>query len=270
MVQDITMRFVDTHTHLYDEAFDGDRSQVMERVLASGVDRWIFPAIDSTCFKAQMSVYEEYREHTFMGMGLHPTSVGENWKDELGFALGELKANKNRYIAVGEIGLDAYWSRDFFSQQKEVLSAQLEYASRENLPVIIHERSATEDMLDIMQGFKGRLSGVFHAFTGSIETYRRISLLGGFKVGIGGVVTFKNAGIAKVVADIPLENILLETDSPYLTPAPHRGQRNESSYIPLIAGKVAEVKGIGIEEVALQTTKNAEELFSLPEKNIAI
>ena len=143
--------------------------------------------------------------------------------------------------------MDAYWSRDFFSQQKEVLSAQLEYASRENLPVIIHERSATEDMLDIMQGFKGRLSGVFHAFTGSIETYRRISLLGGFKVGIGGVVTFKNAGIAKVVADIPLENILLETDSPYLTPAPHRGQRNESSYIPLIAAKVAEAKGIGID-----------------------
>ena len=266
MVQGIAMRFVDTHTHLYDEAFDGDRSQVMERVLASGVDRWIFPGIDSTSFKAQMEVYEEYREHTFMGMGLHPKSVGENWKDELEFALGELKAHKDRYIAVGEIGLDAYWSRDFFSQQKEVLATQLEYAAKENLPVIIHERSATQEMLDLVSGFKGRIRGVFHAFTGSIETYRRIASLGGFKVGIGGVVTFKNAGIAKVVADIPLENILLETDSPYLTPAPHRGQRNESSYIPLIAAKIAEVKGIGIEEVAEQTTKNAEELFCLPSK----
>ena len=261
------MRFIDTHTHLYDEAFDQDRSQVMERVLASGVDRWIFPGIDSSSFKAQMAVYEEYREHTFMGMGLHPTSVGENWKDELDFALRELKEHRERYIAVGEIGLDAYWSRDFFSQQKEVLVTQLEYASRENLPVIIHERSATEDMLEIVSAFKGRLRGVFHAFTGSIETYRRIEAMGGFKVGIGGVVTFKKAGIGKVVADIPLENILLETDSPYLTPAPHRGQRNESSYIPLIAAKIAEAKGIAIEEVAGVTTRNAEELFRLPEEN---
>ncbi len=261
------MKFVDTHTHLYDEAFDQDRPQVMERVLASGVDRWIFPAIDSASFKAQTEVYEQYREHTFMGMGLHPTSVAENWKDELDFAIGELREHKERYIAVGEIGLDAYWSRDFFSQQKEVLSAQLEYAAREDLPVIIHERSATEEMLDMMQGFKGRLQGVFHAFTGSIETYRRIASLGGFKVGIGGVVTFKNAGIARTVADIPLENILLETDSPYLTPAPYRGKRNESSYIPFIAAKIAEIKGIEIEDVALQTTRNAEELFRLPSRN---
>ena len=258
------MRFVDTHTHLYDEAFDGDRSQVMERVLASGVDRWIFPGIDSTSFKAQMEVYGNYREHTFMGMGLHPTSVGENWKDELQFALDELQTHPERYIAVGEIGLDAYWSRDFFSQQKEVLITQLEYASRKDLPVIIHERSATEDIMEIVSAFKGRITGVFHAFTGSIETYRRIASFGGFKVGIGGVVTFKNAGIAKVVADIPLTDIVLETDSPYLTPAPHRGQRNESSYIPLIAAKIAEIKAIPVEEVARVTTRNAEELFRLP------
>ncbi|MBP5692455.1 MAG: TatD family hydrolase [Bacteroidales bacterium] len=264
------MHFIDTHTHLYDEAFDEDRSDVIQRTIASGVDRWIFPAIDSASFRSQIAVYEQYREHTFMGMGLHPTSVAENWKEELQFALDELNNHKDRYIAVGEIGLDAYWSRDFFSQQKEVLATQLEYASQNNLPVIIHERSATEDMLEIVSAFKGRLRGVFHAFTGSVETYRRIAGLGGFKVGIGGVVTFKNAGIAKTVEQIPLEDILLETDSPYLTPAPHRGQRNESSYIPLIAAKIAEIKGIGIKDVALQTTKNAEELFGLPAKNSQI
>ena len=149
-------------------------------------------------------------------------------------------------------------------QQKEVLDTQLQYASSKGLPVIIHERSATEEMLDIMQAYKGRLGGVFHAFTGSVETYRRIKALGGFKVGIGGVVTFKNAGIARTVADIPLEDILLETDSPYLTPVPYRGKRNESSYIPFIAAKVAEIKGVEIEKVAEVTTTNAENLFGLP------
>ena len=257
------MQFIDTHTHLYDEAFDSDRPQVIARTVESGVDRWIFPAIDSSSFKAQMAVYEEYKDHIYMGMGLHPTSVGDNWQDELDFALSELENHPERYIAVGEIGLDAYWSRDFLKQQKDVLVAQLEYASGKNLPVIIHERSATEDMLEIVSAFKGRLTGVFHAFTGSIETYRRIKSLGGFKVGIGGVVTFKNAGIARTVADIPLEDIVLETDSPYLTPAPHRGKRNESSYIPLVAAKIAEIKDIGIEEVAKATTKNAEMLFKI-------
>jgi len=257
------MQFIDTHTHPYDEAFDADRPEVMQRAIDNGVGRWIFPAIDTTSFKAQLSLYEQFPGRAHMGMGLHPTSVAENWKDELQFALDELENHPERYVAVGEIGLDAYWSRDFMDQQKEVLRTQLEYASEKNLPVIIHERSATEEMLDIMQSFKGRLTGVFHAFTGSLETYRRIASLGGFKVGIGGVVTFKNAGIAKVVADIPLEEILLETDSPYLTPAPYRGKRNESSYVPIIAAKIAEIKGVDVEKVAQTTTANAEKLFKL-------
>ncbi len=259
-----SMQFIDTHTHPYDEAFDEDRPQVMQRAVDSGVARWIFPGIDSTSFAAQLDLYERWKSNAYMGMGLHPTSVGENWKDELQFALDELRAHPERYVAVGEIGLDAYWSRDYMAQQKEVLVAQLEYASEKDLPVIIHERSATGEMLDIMRRFKGRLSGVFHAFTGSLETYREIASLGGFKVGIGGVVTFKNAGIGKVVSDIPLSDILLETDSPYLTPAPYRGTRNESSYIPIIAAKVAEVKNIDIKEVAKVTTANAESLFHLP------
>ena len=258
------MQFIDTHTHPYDEAFDQDRDQAMLRAMESGVGRWIFPAIDSTSFKAQLSLWEKYPSRAFMGMGLHPTSVGENWKEELRFAMEELDSNPDRYVAVGEIGLDAYWSREFMQQQKEVLDTQLQYASSKGLPVIIHERSATEEMLDIMQAYKGSLEGVFHAFTGSVETYRRIKALGGFKVGIGGVVTFKNAGIARTVADIPLEDILLETDSPYLTPVPYRGKRNESSYIPFIAAKVAEIKGVEIEKVAEVTTANAENLFGLP------
>ncbi len=257
------MRFIDTHTHLYDEAFDSDRQQVMQRSEDQGVDRWVFPAIDSSSFAAQLALYEQYGGRAFMGMGLHPTSVAQNWQDELDFALNELKAHPERYVAVGEIGLDYYWSRDFAQQQRQVLKAQLEYASKAGLPVIIHERNATADMMEIMQPFKGRLTGVFHAFTGSVETYRRIAALTGFKVGIGGVVTFKNAGIAKTVSQIPLEDIVLETDSPYLTPAPFRGKRNESGYIPLIAAKVAEVKGIDIKEVAEATTENAEKLFKI-------
>lgn len=257
------MRFIDTHTHLYDEAFETDRSQVMQRSEEAGVDRWIFPAIDKSSFSSQMALYEQYKGRAFMGAGLHPTSVAEGWKDELDFAIAELKNHPERYVAVGEIGLDYYWSREFEHQQKEVLEAQLDYAASNNLPVIIHERNATEDMMGIMKSFKGRLTGVFHAFTGSIETYRRIASLGGFKVGIGGVVTFKNAGIAKTVADIPLEDIVLETDSPYLTPTPFRGRRNESSYIPLIAAKIAEIKQIEIEKVAFTTTSNAEKLFRI-------
>ncbi|MBP5228949.1 MAG: TatD family hydrolase [Bacteroidales bacterium] len=255
------LRFIDTHTHPYDEAFDQDRPQALQRALDEGVDRWIFPGIDISTYKVQRELANSYKGRAFMAMGLHPTSVSSNWKEELEFALNKLEEDGD-YVAVGEIGLDGYWSREFMEQQKQVLEAQLDYAVSKSLPVIIHERSTTEEMLDLMEKYRGKVTGVFHAFTGSIETYRRIHRLG-FKVGIGGVVTFKNAGVAKTVVDIPLEEILLETDSPWLTPAPHRGTRNESSYIPLIASKIAECKNIPLSEVAAVTTRNAEELFKL-------
>ena len=256
------MRFIDTHTHLYEEAFDDDREVVIQRSIESGVDSWILPAIDSTYFQAHLSLWEKYKDRgAYMGMGLHPTSVGKNWKEELQFAIDQLTTYQDRYIAVGEIGLDAYWSKEFMKEQAEVLATQLDYAAQKGLPVIIHERNATEQMFDIIKAYKGRLTGVFHAFTGSIETYERISALGGFKVGIGGVVTFKNAGIAGVVADIPLQDIVLETDSPYLTPAPFRGKRNESSYIRFIAEKIAQIKDLSLEEVAEATCMAAKSVF---------
>lgn len=265
---EVNMLFVDTHTHLYDEAFDGDRDVVAGRAVAGGVSRWIFPAIDSASFERQHSCAVKYPRNAFMAMGLHPTSVAANWRYELEFALGHLRRSFEpdsgvRYIAVGEIGLDGYWSKEFMQEQKEVFSAQLDAALEYDLPVIIHERSAMVEMFDVLEGKPRNLRGVFHAFGGSIETYRRIGKYGDFKVGIGGVVTFRNAGVAATVADVPLEDILLETDSPWLTPAPYRGKRNESSYIPLIAAKVAEIKGLDIGKVAETTTSGAEKLFRL-------
>lgn len=264
------MRFVDTHTHPYDEAFDSDRADALQRALESGVTKWIFPAIDISSYKAQSALAKAYPSNAFMAMGLHPTSVGENWKEELDFAEGKLSQwfeNKDnaeeKYIAVGEIGLDGYWSREFMQQQLEVFSSQIDWALKYDLPIIIHERNAQPEMFDLLESKPHTLRGVFHAFSGSYETYTRIKKYGGFKIGIGGVVTFKNAGVASSVEKIPLQDIVLETDSPWLTPVPHRGQRNESSHIPLIANKIAEIKKTEIERIAEETTKNAEELFKI-------
>lgn len=261
--------YIDTHTHIYDEAFDNDREEAFQRSITEGVTKLIFPAIDSTYYTRMASYAASHKENIFMGMGLHPTSVAANWKEEIEFVekhlMGDCAQNidNEKFIAIGEIGLDFYWSKEFASEQKEALEAQLDMALKLQLPVILHIRQAQEEIFDILQGRFAALRGVFHAFTGSLETYLRIKKLGGFKVGIGGVVTFKKAGIADVVKDIPLEDIVLETDSPWLTPVPHRGERNESSYIPLIASKIAQVKNIDIEQVAAVTTQNAEQLFSI-------
>lgn len=260
------MKFVDTHTHLYDEAFAADADAALERAFSAGVERLIFPGIDSSTYKAQMALSGKYPSNVFNAMGLHPTSISDNWRDELQFVMDAFASDRQPergFVAVGEIGLDGYWSKTFMEQQKEAFDAQLELASRLNLPVIIHQRDALEHTFDILERWKGRVRGLFHAFTGSAETYERIKRLGNFKVGIGGVVTFKNASIAKVVEEIELADILLETDSPWLTPAPYRGKRNESSYIPIIAEKIAQIKGIGIEQVAEATTANAEEFFRI-------
>lgn len=264
------MRFVDTHTHPYDEAFDGDRAEVLQRALDCGVVKWVLPAIDISSYKAQSSLAKAYPANAFMTMGLHPTSVGANWKDELDFVekkLSEWSENKadadENYVAVGEIGLDGYWSKEFMKEQLAVFSAQVDLALKYDLPIIIHERNAQPELFDVLDGKPHTVRGVFHAFSGSYETYCRIKKYGGFKIGIGGVVTFKNAGVAASVEKIPLQDIVLETDSPWLTPAPYRGKRNESSYIPLIANKIAEIKQERIERIAGETTKNAEELFRI-------
>jgi len=276
------MTFIDTHTHPYDTAFDADREVVLQRALDAGVSKWIFPAIDSTCYQRQLECFNNHPNNAFMTIGLHPTSVAANWGEELKFVEEKLKNSVNshgydsalsrrpRYYAIGEIGLDGYWSKEFMKEQMEVFSAQIDMAAEYDLPIIIHERSATDEIFQVLDnhmfgkdGKCQRIRGVFHAFSGSTETFERIQRYGEFKVGIGGVVTYKNAGIAKTLEKIPLKSVILETDSPWLTPVPHRGKRNESSYIPFIAAKVSEIKRCSIDEVAFQTTKNAEELFAI-------
>ncbi len=263
------MRFVDTHTHPYDEAFSEDRAVAMQRAIDQGVTKWILPAVDISSYKSQKELALAYPSNAYMAIGLHPTSVGKDWERELTFVEEKLlqwaksESGADNYIAIGEIGLDGYWSKEFMSQQLDVFSAQLDLALKYNLPVIIHERNAQPNIFDLLEGKSRSLRGVFHAFSGSYETYKRIKKYGDFKIGIGGVVTFKNASVAETVVNIPLQDIVLETDAPWLTPVPYRGKRNESSYIPLIAKKIAEIKGEDIERIAEQTTKNAEELFQI-------
>ena len=256
------IEYVDTHAHLYDEAFDGDFDSTIERIKESGVVKCIFPAIDSTSFSRQISSGERCGDFVAQAMGFHPTSVGANWREELDFALDSI--GKIKCVAVGEIGIDGYWSKEFIQEQKEVFRVQLEEAYNRSLPVIIHAREATEEIFQVLDSLGKKVPyGVFHAFSGSYETYERIAKYGNFMVGIGGVVTYKNAGVAKSVERIPLERIVLETDSPYLTPVPFRGKRNESSYLVHIAEKIAQIKGIAHEEVASATTHNAFEMFGL-------
>ena len=205
---------------------------------------------------------ERHQNVLYPTLGLHPTSIAGNWKEEMDAVEKEL--GKHKIWAIGEIGIDCYWSKEFLEQQKEVFRIQLELASKMGLPVIIHSRESTELIINTLKDCKYlSLSGVFHAYSGSAETYRELQKLGDWYIGIGGVLTYKKASIAETVKDIPIERILLETDSPYLTPVPHRGKRNESSYIPHIAEKLAVQKGIDIESIACATTENAKRLFRL-------
>lgn len=264
-------RYIDTHVHLYDEVFDADREAVLNRIKSSGVEKCILPAIDSTYYERQTLFADSSRGFSFEAMGLHPTSVAQNWEEELSFVKENLYNGKRRYYAVGEIGLDCYWSEEFLNFQKKVFLNQLLYAYDLGLPVIIHVRDATAEVFDVLERFRSEignagdvvLNGVFHAYSGSVETFERLSRYGKFRVGIGGVVTYKNAGVAKALENIPLESIVLETDSPWLTPVPFRGKRNESSYLPYISRKIAEIKNLSEEDVARITTDNAMNLFNI-------
>ncbi len=255
------MNFIDTHAHLYDEAFASEEDQAIERAVEAGVTKIVFPDIDSQTRENMFSIACRHEGTVFPCLGLHPTSVDAGWQTEM---LHLEKHLDRRIWAIGEIGMDCYWSREFVEQQKEVLRIQLELASRLNLPVIIHSRESTELIINVIKDCRGlSLRGVFHAYSGSAETYRELQRLGDWYIGIGGVLTYKKASIAETVRQIPLDRILLETDSPYLTPVPFRGRRNESAYIPHIAARLAELTGRDIEEVAAQTTENAEKLFGI-------
>ncbi len=257
------MIFIDTHAHLYDEAFDGDIGDVIGNAVAAGVTRMVFPDIDSSSRERMFSLAATRPDMFFPSLGLHPTSVNAGWEEEFEKMLG---FRDRKIWAIGETGMDCWWSKEFVEEQKACLRRHAELAHETGLPLIIHSREATAPIIEVLESCRRlNLKGVFHAFSGSIETFRILQRLGDWYVGIGGVLTYKNASIASTLKEIPLDRILLETDSPYLPPVPYRGTRNESSHIPVIAAKVAEIKGTGIEEVAERTTGNAVRLFGLPE-----
>lgn len=256
------MKFIDTHAHLYDKAFSEDILQVIQRMEEAGVTHCILPGIDMSAYDAMISLSNSRPDLFSPCIGLHPTSVGEDWERELAFV--KKHARDRRFAAIGEIGIDKYWSTDYLTQQTKVFAEQLELAATLDLPVIIHLRNSTEDIFKVFSDVRGiPLRGVFHAFSGSYETYKRILTQGDFKIGIGGVSTYKNAGVAATLEKISLDDIVLETDAPWLTPVPFRGKRNESSYLIHIAANIAMIQGIPIETVATITTNNARKLFSL-------
>lgn len=259
------MIFVDTHCHLYDEAFDADRDAAVQRAVDAGVTTMLLPDIDSTSTPALDALYNHYPQYFRRMAGLHPTSVKDDFEQELAHvhSLLNTQNSKLKYVAVGEIGMDLYWDRTFEEQQREVLRRQMLWAEELNLPVALHIRKAHNEVFGLLRDLnRPAYRGVMHCFGGSVqEAHRAVDM--GFHLGIGGVVTFKNATMAEVVKAVPLERLLLETDAPYLSPVPHRGQRNESSYIPLIAQRIAEIKGVSLAEVAEVTTASARSLFSL-------
>ena len=255
------MRFTDTHSHLYDEAFAGEEDQAIARSIEAGVAKIIFPDIDSHTREHMFSIAGRHEGTVYPCLGLHPTSVDASWETEM----EKLHENLSRKIwAIGEIGMDCYWSKEFIKEQETVFRMQLELADRHSLPVIIHSRESTELIINILKDCSHlNLRGVFHAYSGSSETFRELQKLGDWYIGIGGVLTYKKASIAETVKKIPLDRILLETDSPYLTPVPYRGKRNESSFVPLIATRLSEQTGATLEEIAETTTTNAYKLFGL-------
>ena len=255
------MTFTDTHTHLYDEAFASEEDIVIARAVEAGVTKMVLPDIDSQTREAMFALADRHEGTLFPCAGLHPTSIGAGWQDEM---LHMEKYLDRKIWAIGEIGMDCYWSKEFIKEQEEVLRVQLEIAAKMSLPVIIHSRESTELIINILKDCSHLgVRGVFHAYSGSIETFRELQKAGDWYIGIGGVLTYKKASIAETVKQIPLERILLETDSPYLTPVPFRGKRNESGYVPHIAARLAELHGVDIEEVAGTTTENANKLFGI-------
>ena len=255
------MNIIDTHTHLYLKQFKEDIDLVINRSKEIGVKKFIFPAIDSSHFDSMHSLKNKYPDIIYLMSGLHPTDVKEDFKDELEFVVNSLKTYD--YIAIGEIGIDLYWDKSFLNEQQEAFRFQIRLAMKHDLPIVIHCRDAFDEIFEILDKENcDKLRGVFHCFTGTLEQAKRAIDLG-FVLGIGGVVTFKNGGIDKFLNQIDLKHIVLETDSPYLAPVPHRGKRNESSYIMYVVEKLSEIYGLSKEEIADITTKNAEKVFAL-------
>ena len=273
------MRLIDTHSHLYDEAFDADRAEALARAASAGVERLLLPAIDSESHERLFDLCRRHPDRCLPMMGLHPTSVNDNprWREELATVerlLDAPPAGIGRFRAVGEIGLDFYWSCDFREEQIEAFRQQCRMAARRGLPVAIHTRAAWDEMCAVIgeetaaaRARGEELRGVFHAYSEDAATWRRLRATGDWLFGIGGPVTYKRSTVAEAVREMELTDLVLETDCPYLPPVPHRGERNESAYVALVCAKVAELKGLDPETVAEQTARNAERMFGLTATN---
>ena len=257
------MKFIDTHTHLYSDQFNEDRTLVVQNAINVGVDTILLPNISSKYTKGMLDLCAEFPENCFPMMGLHPCDVtSENIAEELKHVEEELA--KRKYIAVGEIGLDLYWDKSTLEIQKKAFIHQVKLAKKHKLPIAIHVRESFAEAIELIEELNDEnLRGVFHCFTGNVEDAQTVVNLGGFYLGIGGVLTFKNSGLDKTIVKIDLQHLILETDSPYLAPVPFRGKRNESKYILNIAEKVAEVHQTSIQKIAETTTLNAKNLFGL-------
>ena len=251
---------IDTHSHIYSEEFDNDRDEVIQRAKDAGVTKIILPNVDSESLPRMLQLESEYPGYCFAAIGLHPTSVKENYAEELAIVKKELE--RREYIAIGEIGIDLYWDKSFLKEQIQVFVQQIEWALEYNLPVIIHVRDSFSETMEVLEQFRGKgLKGVFHSFTGTIDQATEIIDFGGFYIGINGIVTFKNSGLDAVVQQIDPRYLLLETDAPYLTPAPFRGKRNESEYLTLVATKLANTFNMNFNQLTKITTENAYKLF---------
>lgn len=252
---------IDTHAHLYAKKFDDDRDAMLQRAMEQGVKQFLLPNVDQHSIAGMLELEETYPGQCFAMMGLHPCSVKENYEEEL--AIVKEWLYKRDFLAIGEIGIDLYWDKTFVQQQQDAFLRQVEWALERDRPIVIHARDSIDLLIELVQDVQdGRLRGVFHCFTGDAAQARQIMDLG-FYLGIGGVLTFKNGGVDKTLKELMLDRIILETDAPYLAPVPHRGKRNESAYVALVADKLASIKELPLAEVARITTANARELFGL-------
>ena len=260
-----SVRIIDTHTHLYQPAFDKDREEAIARCHAAGVDTLLLPNIDAESIPRIHAMMDRWPTMCFGMMGLHPCHVKpENWEAELAIQEKELKNPHRTYVAVGEIGFDLHWDKTTLGIQHEAFRQQVAWAKAMDLPIVIHVREAFDALFDAMDEVNDKsLRGVVHCFTGTLEQAERVMDYEGFYLGIGGVVTYKNGGLDRVLPSVPHDKVILETDSPYLAPAPHRGKRNESSYAAVVAQRVADLWQIPVTQVAAQTTMNAERLFRI-------
>lgn len=255
------MIITDTHTHLYSSHFNDDRNEMIQRAINQNITRFFIPAIDSTHYQAMLDLEEKYSKNVFLMMGLHPTSVKENVEEELSFV--KQKLEERDFFAIGEIGIDLYWDKSLLAHQQKAFKTQIQWAKEKKLPIVIHCREAFNEVFEVLESEKDNdLFGIFHCFTGTYEqALQAISY--NMKLGIGGVVTFKNGKINQFLHKIPLQHIVLETDSPYLAPTPYRGKRNESSYIIQVLEKLADIYKKTPEEIAQITTQNSINIFGV-------